>query len=189
MTGGADRLWRAEGGLLCLVDVTGFTPLTEELTKLGPEGNEHLTGLLNAFFGALTEEVASGGGHTLQFGGDAYWAYFQNADAGERACRRMLRRVAGLGEQMFGKRRYRLEADLVAASGMELELWRVGPDRCHLVLTGDAVVKVSRAERLVGPGEYAFLHGRRRTEPGCAQPRRFSPCSRRLRRRTPSTRW
>ncbi|HUT98877.1 MAG TPA: AAA family ATPase [bacterium] len=156
---GADRLWRADGGLLCLVDVTGFTPLTEELTKLGPEGNEHLTGLLNAFFGALTEEVAEGGGHTLQFGGDAYWAYFQNADAGERACRRMLRRVAGLGEQMFGNRRYRLEADLVAAREMEFELWRVGPDRCHLVLIGDAVAKVSRTERLVGPGEYAVLHG------------------------------
>ncbi len=159
MTDGADRLWRADGGLLCLVDVTGFTPLTEELTRLGPEGNEHLTGLLNAFFGALTEEVAEGGGHTLQFGGDAYWAYFQNADAGERACRRMLRRVADLGEQTFGNRRYRLQATLAATRGMGFELWRVGPDRCHLVLTGDAVVKVSRAERLVGPGEYAVLHG------------------------------
>jgi len=166
MTENADRLWRADGGLLCLVDVTGFTPLTEELTQLGPEGNEHLTGLLNAFFGALTEEVAQGGGHTLQFGGDAYWAYFQNADAGERACRRMLRRVEGLGEQTFGDRRYRLEADLVAARGMGLELWRVGPDRCHLVLSGDAVVKVSRAERLVGPGEYAVLHGAGRGSSG-----------------------
>ncbi|OGD78943.1 MAG: hypothetical protein A2Y64_02120 [Candidatus Coatesbacteria bacterium RBG_13_66_14] len=162
---GADRFWRADGGLLCLVDVTGFTPLTEELTELGPEGNEHLTGLLNAFFGALTDEVAEAGGHTLQFGGDAYWGYFQNADAGERACRRMLRRVAGLGEQVFGNRRYRLEADLAAARGMELELWRVGPDRRHLVLTGDAVVKVSRAERLVGPGEYAVLHGGGRGTP------------------------
>ncbi len=151
--------WRTNGGLLSFVDVTGFTSLTEELAKLGPEGNEYLTDLLNRFFGALTEEVADGDGHILQFGGDAFWAYFQNADAGERACRGMLRRVTGLGEHVFGKGRYRLRASLAAVRGMSLELWRVGPEHGYLVLLGDAVAKVSRIEKLVGSGEYAVLRG------------------------------
>ena len=156
----ADRnRWRTNGGLLSFVDVTGFTSLAEELAKLGPEGNEYLTDLLNRFFGALTEEVADAGGHILQFGGDAFWAYFQNADAGERACRGMLRRVTGLGEHVFDKRRYRLKASLAAARGMELELWRVGPERGYLVLKGDAVAKVSRIEKHLGSGEYAVLRG------------------------------
>lgn len=85
--------WRTNGGLLSFVDVTGFTSLAEEPAKLGPEGNWYLTDLLNRFFGALTEEVAEAGGRILQFGGDAFWAFFQNADAGERACSGMLRRV------------------------------------------------------------------------------------------------
>jgi class 3 adenylate cyclase/tetratricopeptide (TPR) repeat protein len=153
------NLWRTNGGLLCFVDVSGFTPLAEKLAKLGPEGNEYLTELLNRFFGALTEEVSGAGGHILQFGGDALWAYFQNAEAGESACRGMLRRVENLGEHTFGERRYRLRVSLAAARGMELELWRVGPERGHLVLRGDAVAKVSRAEKLVGPGEHAVLHG------------------------------
>ena len=114
-----DKRWRAKGGLTCLVDVTGFTPLTEELTRLGPEGNEYLSGLLNAFFGALTDEVAQAGGHILQFCGDALWAYFSNADAGERACRRMLRRIQELGEHTVGGRKYKLEASLAAARGLE----------------------------------------------------------------------
>lgn len=113
---------RTNSGLLSFVDVTGFTSLAVEPAKLGPEGNEYLTDLLNRFFGALTEEAADAGGHIFQFGGDAFWAFIQNTDAGERACRGMLRRVTGLGEHVFGKGRYRLKASLAAIRGRSLEL-------------------------------------------------------------------
>ncbi len=75
--------WRTNGGLLSFVDVTGFTSLAEEPAKLGPEGNWYLTDPLNRFFGAPTEEVVNAGGRILQFGGDAFRAFFQNADAGK----------------------------------------------------------------------------------------------------------
>jgi len=63
-------------GLLCFIDASGFTRLTELLDESGEEGSEFLTAILNRYFEILTDEIFLHDGDILKFAGDAVWAYF-----------------------------------------------------------------------------------------------------------------
>ncbi|MBZ0281444.1 MAG: tetratricopeptide repeat protein [Anaerolineae bacterium] len=66
-----------------LVDVTGFTALTEELMQRGKEGAETLTATLNAVFNPLVESVYTNGGFITSFAGDAFTALFPMSSEAE----------------------------------------------------------------------------------------------------------
>ena len=76
---------RARGAAL-FADVSGFTPLTEALSRaLGPRrGVEELTGHLNQVYDALINEVNRYGGSVIAFAGDAITCWF-DGDNGARA--------------------------------------------------------------------------------------------------------
>src|SRR5215207_628504 len=61
-------------------DISGFTPLTERLSRSGPAGVEELSGLLNAYFGELIALIAALGGDVVKFAGDALLAIWPAAD-------------------------------------------------------------------------------------------------------------
>src|SRR5262245_11885018 len=61
---------------LLFADVTGFTPLTEQLDRMGRVGNEHITGILNRYFDVVVELALERGGDLLAFGGDAILVCF-----------------------------------------------------------------------------------------------------------------
>ncbi|OYW00319.1 MAG: hypothetical protein B7X11_04595, partial [Acidobacteria bacterium 37-65-4] len=63
-------------GCALFADVAGFTPLTESLAKIGKEGAEELTRILNDFFSAMVGIVHYEGGDVLRFGGDAMTVFF-----------------------------------------------------------------------------------------------------------------
>ncbi len=59
------------------VDISGFTPMTEELMREGrEEGAEILSGEINRLFGLLIEAVHNRGGMITGFAGDAFTALF-----------------------------------------------------------------------------------------------------------------
>jgi class 3 adenylate cyclase len=66
----AERLF----GAIVLFDVSGFTPLAEELAKKGPIGAEQLKERLDACFGAATSVVHQHGGAVLAYPGDGILA-------------------------------------------------------------------------------------------------------------------
>lgn len=72
---------RAEGrrteGTVLFADLAGFTALTENLARIGKEGAEELTRILNAFFSAQIGVVHAAGGDVLRFGGDAVTVFFE----------------------------------------------------------------------------------------------------------------
>ncbi len=70
-----------------LVDISGFTAMTETLTQSGKEGVEVLAEILRALFGPLVASVYEQGGFISSFTGDGFIALFPgNADAvGQRA--------------------------------------------------------------------------------------------------------
>ncbi len=72
---------RAEGrkaeGTVLFADLAGFTALTESLARIGKEGAEELTRILNAFFSAQIHVVHGAGGDVLRFGGDAVTVLFE----------------------------------------------------------------------------------------------------------------
>jgi adenylate cyclase len=76
---------RVSGSAL-FADVSGFTPLTEALTReLGPQrGAEELTRQLNLVYDALIKTLHRYGGSVITFSGDAITCWF-NADRGLRA--------------------------------------------------------------------------------------------------------
>lgn len=69
-------------GAALFADISGFTPLTEGITRaLGPrQGAEELTRRLNAVYDALIAEVDRYGGSVLGFAGDAITCWFDERD-------------------------------------------------------------------------------------------------------------
>ncbi len=65
-----------------LVDVSGFTKLTEMLAQRGPEGAEEMTRALNSYFSELIERVHFHGGDILKFAGDAMLVFWTARDHG-----------------------------------------------------------------------------------------------------------
>ncbi|HEY5318750.1 MAG TPA: adenylate/guanylate cyclase domain-containing protein, partial [Solirubrobacteraceae bacterium] len=57
-------------GAVLIADISGFTTITEQMDRRGPEGAETLAGLLNHYFGRLIDHVHERGGDVFSFTGD-----------------------------------------------------------------------------------------------------------------------
>lgn len=75
-------------------DLSGFTALTEALTRTGAEGVEELDRLLNTVFTALIDTIHTHGGDVVRFGGDALTVIFPVDSAGPHRTLDMARRRA-----------------------------------------------------------------------------------------------
>ncbi|CAH1106140.1 unnamed protein product [Psylliodes chrysocephalus] len=66
----------------CLLfgDVSGFTDLCEKYNKSGKGGPSRLTQVLNAYIGAMVQEILSHSGDVLKFSGDAFIAMWKETD-------------------------------------------------------------------------------------------------------------
>jgi class 3 adenylate cyclase len=98
------RCWEADGTLV-FADVSGFTRLTERLSKRGKIGAEEIVQTISAVFTALLSASADDGGDVLKFSGDALLLFYDGDDHARRAChaaltmQRRLRDVGGTGSQ------------------------------------------------------------------------------------------
>ena len=82
-----ERRVRAVEGTCVLVDVSGFTKLSERLARRGGrEGAEQLADAIGACFESLLAVAYDKGGGLLKFGGDALLLLFDGAAHRERAC-------------------------------------------------------------------------------------------------------
>ena len=69
--GGSEPVAERFSAALLFADVSGFTKLTERLAAQGPAGTEHLTQILNLYFGRIIDIVEYWGGDVVKFAGDA----------------------------------------------------------------------------------------------------------------------
>lgn len=137
------RAWEEEGAL-AFFDVSGFTAMSERLSRLGREGAEVVTDVIGSTFDALLAVAYEAGGSLLKFGGDALLLYFNGDDAGRRACqaagrmRASLRRMGPVPTPM-GAVRLRMSAGvhagtfhffLVGDTSKELLVCSPGATRC-----------------------------------------------------------
>src|SRR5262249_44400691 len=74
-------------GTLVFADVSGFTQLTEKLTRKGKIGGEEMNDLLGACFTELLDVAYAYGGGVVKWGGDAALLLFHDEGHTERACR------------------------------------------------------------------------------------------------------
>jgi class 3 adenylate cyclase/tetratricopeptide (TPR) repeat protein len=80
-----DRLWQAVDGTLCFADISGFTALSEKLSRRGRAGGEELVETLSRVFGGMLDRARERDGMLLKFGGDALLLLFKGQDHASRA--------------------------------------------------------------------------------------------------------
>ncbi len=140
-------------------DVSGFTPLTEQLSReLGPQrGVEVLTAYLDRAFHGVIEAVHRFGGNVIYFSGDAITAWF-DGDEGRhataaalaiRAAMDSVGRVTTPGGSVLD-----LAVKVALATG-EVRRAVVGDPAIQRidVLAGSLLDHLAEAERLAGPGD------------------------------------
>lgn len=162
----------ATAGLCLLLDIAGFTALTERLERLGAVGAEEMAGLLADYFGPLVAESSAHGGEIVEFEGDSmlvvWWADAEGlADAALRgiACGLALQRVVAQQEAAHD---VPLSMKMTAAAGV-LKVLHIGgvSGRKRCLVAGPPIVSLSglaggaAAGRLViSPGLAQLVAGR-----------------------------
>ncbi len=151
---GADH--RVIEGSLVLLDVTGFTRLTERLARRGREGAEELSDVLDAVFGRLLAEADDEGADLLKWGGDAVLLLLDGPDHTRRAGRaavRMHRALAKCGHVSTSIGRVVLRASTGLDSG-PVNLILAGDPSHHreLMVLGPTSTRVTMLERAAGIG-------------------------------------
>ena len=141
-------------------DISGFTSLTESLSKGGPDGAERLTRVLNAYFGGIIDHIESAGGDVVKFAGDALLAVWP-CDQRKAS--------PGAVVQRMGAVSLRLQTDmhnLEVAPGIvlsmkiaigigDLRICHLGGvfDRWEVLISGRPLAQLGEANDLAGPGE------------------------------------
>jgi class 3 adenylate cyclase/tetratricopeptide (TPR) repeat protein len=107
-------------GTLMFADISGFTPLSERLSRIGKEGAERLTDVINSYFERMLTVAGSWGGDNLKFGGDALLLFFSGGDHARRAVAaglEMQRANRGVGVVRVERDRLKLSMSIGIHSG------------------------------------------------------------------------
>jgi class 3 adenylate cyclase/tetratricopeptide (TPR) repeat protein len=151
-----ERRVRAVDGTCVLVDVSGFTKLSERLARRGGrEGAEQLADAIGRCFESLLGVAYDKGGGLLKFGGDALLLLFDGEAHRERACAcavAMAGRLRELGPIETGAGAVTLRMS-VGVHSAEYLLFAVGGSHRELLIAGPAASAVVRMEKEAGSGE------------------------------------
>lgn len=148
-------LWRVVDGTLVFADISGFTALTERLSRRGRIGAEEIVETLNRVFGPMLQIAASRGGELLKFGGDALLFLFRGASHVEQACdaavemRTALRQAASVPTSVG---RLRLSMSVGIHSG-DIHLFLVGSPTRELFVLGPGATQTAEAEKAAQAGQ------------------------------------
>ena len=150
---GARRFHHVDGTMVS-ADISGFTRLSEKLARLGKQGAEELTDLLNQCFDAMIAAAASYGGDVLKFGGDALLLLFTGPGHAERACHACVAMRATIDRPLTSHTagRVRLRMSQGVHSGT-FTLFVVDGGHQELIVTGPACTKTVECEANANAGQ------------------------------------
>jgi len=153
-----------EGSLL-LVDLSGFSNLSDKITKSGKFAPEEILNILNKFFSTILDVTTEFGGILLKFSGDAMLVLFRGVGGNIRkksrlqaiSCAYTIReRLIQLGiiETPIGP--VNLTVNMAINNGRFTDL-RVGSHiRIERIITGSIVEELARCEDATEPGEISL---------------------------------
>lgn len=137
-------------------DISGFTTLTERLAVRGSSGVEELSRMLNLSFSQMLELIEQHGGDVLKFAGDALLAFWPDDDehATLRAaqCALAIHRRLHTFYQLIESDRLQLRIGIATGEITALQVGGIY-GRWELLVTGEPLLKMGKAERLARPGE------------------------------------
>lgn len=146
-----------------LVDIAGFTPLCEALSRKGREGAEQISTLINSLFSQILRQIQQHGGVIVKFGGDAFQAFFpvKHAVGWDEAIRGALQAAFDLQTVLLNYNELRLPGQTfrfyakVGLSAGQILTFRIGnPDlHCDFQAAGSPFTQAAQAEQQAKKGE------------------------------------
>jgi class 3 adenylate cyclase len=155
---GQDGFAECSHAAILMVDISGFTALTERLAKHGAAGAEQLSAILNRHFGRIAEITESHGGDIIAFAGDSAIAMWPGEES-------LLTANVNLAVQAALKIQFELDGSephpsvtlrqrAGVACGM-LHIMELGgvSGRWQFVVTGEPLVDAAGAQSVAKAGE------------------------------------
>lgn len=157
LQGDPESLHRRVEGSMAFVDLSGFTTLTERLTRHGAVGSEELSDMLDSTFAALLAEARDERADLVKWGGDAVLLLFRGADHAVRAVRaavgmrHVLYRV-GRTSSTAGSVTLRMSVGIHSG---QFDFFLVGDPVIHreLLVSGPAATRVAELESEARAGQ------------------------------------
>jgi class 3 adenylate cyclase/tetratricopeptide (TPR) repeat protein len=154
-----DRRYLTVDGSMALVDISGFTQLTERLARKGKVGAEEMSDILNNTFGALICAARPDGADLVKWCGDAVLLLFRGHDHAKHAARaayQMRKVLREMARQHATAGQVSLRMSVGIHSG-EFHFFMVGDPAIHreLVVCGPAASMTARMESVANAGEIA----------------------------------
>ncbi len=167
-------LGRVVDGTLVFADVSGFTALTERLSRRGRIGAEEIVETLNRVFSPMLRISDARGGELLKFGGDALLFLFRGPDHAEQACDAAVEMRAALRESAAVRTsvgRLALSMSVGVHSG-DVHLFLVGAPTRELLILGPGASATADAEKTAEAGQIVVTpETAARLSPGSTRPR------------------
>ena len=146
--------WSCEGSA-ALVDIVGFTQLSERLARRGREGAEQITEAIGKSFESILGVAYENGGSLLKFGGDAMLLWFAGDGHAARACRaavRMRHVLRAVGRIEVPGARTSLRMSQAVHSG-QFHFFAVGTSHVELLPVGPAWSRLVVLQREAASGQ------------------------------------
>lgn len=144
-------------GSLMHCDITGFTAMSESLSRLGKEGAELMAGVLNGFFERMLEVADRWGGVQVKFGGDALLLFFSGREQAAHAAMcglEMQTAMADFRRVSVGGQTYHLRMRIGIHSGRFFSASVGQPEGVlHYMLMGSDVNRTAEVEAAAQPGQ------------------------------------
>ncbi len=168
-----DALHREVEGSMVFVDISGFTALSERLTKRGKIGAELMRDTLNGVFAALLDEAYDYGAGLLKWGGDALLLLFDGPGHEERACRAawgMQRTLDKVGRLRAGHGTVTLRMSVGISTGT-FQFFMAGSVHRELLVAGPGATETVMMEAIADAGEITLSPRlAARLDPTCVGP-------------------
>lgn len=149
-------------GVFLFVDVSGFTPLSEQLRQYGNAGAERITEIINDLFDELVGVLFDHGGTLLKFGGDALLGLFTADDDDTMAQGALQAAQAAVAMQATMRRfaeidaagaQYTLRIKCGISAGRYFAAHIGTENNMAFITTGHTVNQAEEAEGHAEPGE------------------------------------
>ncbi|HEY72959.1 MAG: hypothetical protein B6I35_01315 [Anaerolineaceae bacterium 4572_32.2] len=143
-------------GTMMFADISGFTAMSEKLSRLGKEGAEEITAIVNRFFAALLKVTDQYGGDLLKFGGDALLLFFggeAHALHASQAALQMQASMSQFSETVTSQGPFKLQMTIGLGTGPLFMANLGSEENLEFTVMGRTMAHMARAEDLASAGE------------------------------------
>ena len=162
-----ERTYQDLEGSVAFVDISGFTKLSERLSRLGKVGAEELADAINTCFNRLLAVAYGNGGGLIKFGGDALLLFFSGVDHEVKASRAaigMRRALREIGRLDCSGINVALRMSVGVHSGI-FNFFLVGKSHREPIMTGPAASQTVLMESTAEAGEIVVSEATARALP------------------------